>query len=137
MRGLILLLLFSLALGMNFWAGLKYPDVAPSIVGLLSTGIYLLALFSLRNKTILFLSTISSCLTGILFAMESSLIEIAFLDFLGAIRYPLYVFFIMPLFGLNKVFSLPLHSFAFLCTGIYMVLFLFCLVRVPKSLIAR
>lgn len=132
-RVLTIVLLFLLAFGANFWAGLKYPDIEPSILGFIATAFYLFSLFFIRHKRLFLFSALCSLLTGVLFAMEFYLVNNTFLDTLSSIRYPLYGLFIMPLFGMNMVFSMPINTFAFLCAGIYLTIYIFRFVRMISS----
>lgn len=132
-RIFIFVFLFLLAFGANFWAGLKYPDIEPNILGFLATAFYLFSLFFIRNKRLFLFSALGSLLTGFLFAMEFYLLNNTFLDTLSSIRYPLYGLFIMPFFGINMVFSLSIESFAFLSAGIYLSIYIVNCVRMRSN----
>jgi hypothetical protein len=132
-RVFLFVIVFFLAATSNFWAGLKYPDVEPSIWGFIASIIYLIFLYSLKNKQFLLISAIGSLITGLLLNIELYLVEFALLDFLSAFQYPLYGFLIMPLFGLNMLFLMPIDLFALFCAGIYLSFFLFCLIPIKRS----
>ena len=125
--------LFFLSAGTNFWAALKYPDIEPTIWGFITTGAFLISLFCLQRQKLVVLAAAGSLCTAFLFATESFRDSNMFLDLISNMLYPFYALFIMPLFGLQLLFSFPLASFAGLCAGCYFILYILHLLLIWGS----
>lgn len=124
---------FLLAAAANFLSGLKYPDMEPTVWGLITTGVYFVLLVCLQGKRVFLVAGAGSLLTAFLLSNESFMVDFMFLDMLSSVQYPLFILFILPLFGLQLIFSLPLAAFAFLCAGIYWVGYVLIQLRIRNT----
>ncbi|WP_431027198.1 hypothetical protein [Lysinibacillus sp. LZ02] len=123
---IIFIVTLSLTLCLNFWSGLKYPDIEPTFMGFVTTCIYISVVIMMNKKWVrnfCVMGAISSLLVALLISFETVLTENMLLDMIFSVQYALYVVFIMPLFGLNFITDLPLEWFSCICIGIYIALY--------------
>ncbi|MFF5995657.1 hypothetical protein AAGS61_13040 [Lysinibacillus sp. KU-BSD001] len=123
---IIFIVTLSLTFCLNFWSALKYPDIELTFIGFVATCIYISVVVMMSKKcarNFCVIGAISSLLVALLISFETVLTENMLLNMIFSVQYPLYVVFIMPLFGLNFMTDLPLQWFSCICIGIYTVLY--------------
>lgn len=125
---------YLLAFSMNIIPSLKHPDLHLSSVNLLVSLVFVIVFvlfvgsMSLRGmsikgfKAILLIGFISGLFIFVTGTYESILIEHTVLDILASIRYPVYLLFIVPLFGMNFVFDVGYETFSLFMSVLYILL---------------
>lgn len=119
----ILILTYLLATIINLIPSLKYPDSNLSVINILVSVFFLLALlvFSI-NKThykvfnlFLIFGIIGGCLIYVINKFDIAIIE--------NLQYPLYIIFITPLFGGNAIFDYEYGVYSLLVTITYLIIY--------------
>lgn len=126
-------LVYIVALCINFFVSIKYPDIHLTMINFIVTLLFLmmfaLLIKNVENKAIvhkglLIFSSfgfLSSVIIYFIMTFEHLMFEYALLDVLFSIQYPLYIVFITPLFGLNYIFNLNYGVFSLVISIIYFI----------------
>ena len=131
MRNVILVAIYFVVLVINLMAAIKFPDSTITIYHLLSSIIFLAMLIyvSIKNmmqiKYFLLLGTVSSIYAFAMIRLEHDLTgDFLILDGLVNLQYPLYILFVVPLFGLNYFSQMSIDLVAILIAIVYAALLL-------------
>lgn len=126
----------------NLFVSMKYPDVEVGFINFFVSIVFIVSFINysimsdqLRFRAVLYwlIPVVSSI---IVFAFESSSLfktESIIIDIISGIKYPLYVLFITPVFGLNWLFGLKVNSFALVFSFIYLIILLLALVKYKSN----
>lgn len=120
------------AMGINLFDAIKYPDSELTIINLLASCAFLLLLViavrkseqakeGLFLKHLLLIAMGASILVFLFSKLESIGYQYFLIDLLANAQYPLYIAFIVPIFGFNYGFQVDYGSFSALGVMIYMV----------------
>ncbi|MBD7942612.1 MULTISPECIES: hypothetical protein [Psychrobacillus] len=122
----ILILLYLVALVFNFMPAIKFPDGNLNFYHLVISICLLVGLLIYTGKKMLriwILIAFGASLTVFgINSLENQFLHFSFLDVIANIQYPLYMFFVIPLFGLNKLLNLSYGSFSLIVSLIYLVI---------------
>jgi len=140
----LLIFFYVIAFITNFMSSIKYPDANITIFNFLATVLFVIILLKYTKeklhakngnkklKVYLLSGVISGILIYVIKMFENFMFDYAFLDSLASIQYPLYLFFVTPLFGANLLFNLSGSTFA-LFMSIFYILTLFYLISYNKK----
>lgn len=131
MRNVIVVAIYFVVLATNLMSAIKFPDSTITIYHLLSSIIFLVMLLYVSIKNImqityfLLLGTVASIYVFAIIRLEHDLTgTFLILDSLFNLHYPLYILFVIPLFGFNYFSQMSIDLFAILVAIVYAVLVL-------------
>lgn len=141
---LLLIVFYVIAFFTNFMSSIKYPDATITIFNFLATVLFVIILLKYTKeklhakngnkklKVYLLSGVISGVLIYVIKMFENYMFDYAVLDALASIQYPIYLFFVTPLFGANLLFNLSGSTFA-LFMSIFYILTLLYVVRFKRE----
>jgi hypothetical protein len=140
----ILVLGYLIAFGYNLMDAIKFPDAQLTILNLWVSCFFLTLLIigvrkSLRPKTGVFfirasgLAMLASMLIFILERLGSVGSQLVVIDLLTNLQYPLFLAFIVPIFGFNYFLQFSYETFSAMGAIIYMIPLLASLLKREQS----
>ena len=123
---IIIIVIFISALLLNFMPAIKFPDHRISIFNLAISVLFLIGILyysSVKDGTALYgIGFVATLVIFVVNLTENHLFDYVVLDVLANIQYPLYVIFVIPLFGLNKLLNLSYGNFSLIVSLLYLTI---------------
>lgn len=123
---IMIIVIYIIALLVNFVPAIKFPDHRISIFNLAISVLFLIGILyysSVKNGTVLYgIGFVATSVIFVVNLIESYLFDYVVLDVLANIQYPLYVIFVIPFFGLNKLLNMSYGNFSFIVSLLYLII---------------
>ncbi|MEK4522508.1 hypothetical protein MKX96_12870 [Psychrobacillus sp. FSL W7-1493] len=123
---IMIIVIYIIALLVNFVPAIKFPDHRISIFNLAISILFLIGILyysSVKNGIVLYgIAFVATSVIFVVNLIESYLFDYVVLDVLANIQYPLYVIFVIPFFGLNKLLNMSYGNFSFIVSLLYLII---------------
>ncbi|MER2261306.1 MAG: hypothetical protein ABS934_04775 [Psychrobacillus sp.] len=123
---IMIIVIYIIALLVNFVPAIKFPDHRISIFNLAISVLFLIGILyysSVKNGIVLYgIGFVATSVIFVVNLIESYLFDYVVLDVLANIQYPLYVIFVIPFFGLNKLLNMSYGNFSFIVSLLYLII---------------
>lgn len=123
-------IIYIVALGINLLDAIKFPDADLNILNLIISLIMLVLIGVAAVKESSFTKvtavlTLSSVLVFVFTVIGDRWGDISLVDILTSLKYPLYIVFTAPFFGMNYILNIQYEYFALIMGGVFMLMFLY------------
>lgn len=137
MLSIILVFSYLVSLAANIFVSLKHPDGSITTLMLgLSILLLIVDLMWIKNairskweKSLKIFAWIGLITGPVVYLIAT----FDFLEIVSAIQYPLYVIFITPFFGLNRIFNFSYQQFSLIVSVYYLIILIYIYISNKKS----